>query len=126
LIPDAQPLGNIDDRVAFVDDLAHGLFFELRCVFGSLHLHFSHSDFDNNICLLNWGNANWYLQAAAQDDAVALSNLGFMYDHGQGVPADSQKALNYYSKAAKKGDENAKRNRELIEARIAKQHSNHP
>ena len=24
---------------------------------GSLHLHFSHSDFDNNICLLNWGNA---------------------------------------------------------------------
>jgi TPR repeat protein len=47
-----------------------------------------------------------------------------MFDHGQGVPADSQKALTYYTKAAKKGDENAKRNRELIEARIAKQQLN--
>jgi hypothetical protein len=37
--------------------LANRLFFELSCVFGFLHLHFSHSDFDNNICLLNWGNA---------------------------------------------------------------------
>jgi hypothetical protein len=43
--------------VAPVDNLANCLFFELSCVFGSLHLHFSHSDFDNNICLLNWGNA---------------------------------------------------------------------
>jgi hypothetical protein len=24
---------------------------------GSLHLDFSHSDFDNNMCQLNWGNA---------------------------------------------------------------------
>jgi TPR repeat protein len=55
----------------------------------------------------------------------ALSILGFMFDHGQGVPADSQKALMYYSKAAKKGDENAKKNRDIIEARIAKQQSNH-
>jgi hypothetical protein len=42
--------------------LANCLFFEFSSVFGSLHLHFSHSDFDNNICLLNWGNAsheNW-------------------------------------------------------------------
>jgi hypothetical protein len=38
--------------------LANRLFFELSCVFCFLHLHFSHSDFDNNICLLNWGNAN--------------------------------------------------------------------
>jgi len=43
--------------VAPVDNLANRLFFELSCVFGFLHLHFSHSDFDNNICLLNWGNA---------------------------------------------------------------------
>jgi hypothetical protein len=67
---------------------------------------------------------HWYLMAAEQDFAVALSTLGFMFDHGQGVPAESQKALTYYTKAAKKGDENAKRNRELIEARIAKQQSN--
>lgn len=66
---------------------------------------------------------HWYHKAAEQDFTIALSNLGFMYDHRQGFPADSQKALTYYSKAAKKGDENAKRNRELIEARIAKQQS---
>jgi TPR repeat protein len=44
-----------------------------------------------------------------------------MYDHGQGVPMDSNKALSYYNKAAKKGDENAKKNRDMIEARLAKQ-----
>jgi TPR repeat protein len=38
---------------------------------------------------------------------------------------DSQKALMYYSKAAKKGDINARKNRDIIEARIAKQQSNH-
>jgi TPR repeat protein len=48
-----------------------------------------------------------------------------MFDHGQGVPMDSQKALMYYSKAAKKGDVNARKNRDIIEARIAKQQSNH-
>ncbi len=57
LISDFQPLGNIKYCIAFVNNLAHCFFIELRCVLGSLHLHFSHSDFDNNICLLNWGNA---------------------------------------------------------------------
>jgi len=47
-----------------------------------------------------------------------------MFDHGQGVQMDSQKALMYYSKAAKKGDVNARKNRNIIEARIAKQQSN--
>jgi TPR repeat protein len=66
----------------------------------------------------------WYLMAAEQEYPAALSNLGFMFDHGQGVPMDSQKALMYYSKAAKKGDVNARNNRDIIEARIAKQQSN--
>ena len=65
----------------------------------------------------------WYLLAAAQEFPAALSNLGFMYDHGQGVPMDSHKALNYYNRAARKGDENAKKNRDIIETRIAKQQS---
>jgi TPR repeat protein len=47
-----------------------------------------------------------------------------MHEHGQGVPMDSQKALTYYRKAAKKGDVNARKNRDIIEARIAKQQSN--
>jgi TPR repeat protein len=62
--------------------------------------------------------------AAEQDFPAALSNLGFMHDHGQGVPMDEQKALAYYNKAARKGDEYAKKNRDIIEARIAKQQSN--
>jgi TPR repeat protein len=32
-----------------------------------------------------------------------------MFEHGKGVPVDSQKALTYYSKAAKKGDINARK-----------------
>jgi TPR repeat protein len=46
-----------------------------------------------------------------------------MFEHGKGVPVDSQKALTYYSKAAKKGDINARKNRDIIETRIAKQQS---
>jgi len=67
----------------------------------------------------------WFLMAAEQEYPAALSNLGFMFEHGKGVPVDSQKALSYYSKAAKKGDINARKNRDIIEARIAKQQSNH-
>jgi hypothetical protein len=51
-ISNAKPLGNIDYRVPVVDNLPYGCFFELRCVFGSLHLHFSNSDFENKIYLL--------------------------------------------------------------------------
>jgi hypothetical protein len=65
----------------------------------------------------------WYLMAAEQEYPAALSNLGFMFEHGKGVPVDSQKALTYYSKAAKKGDINARKNRDIIETRIAKQQS---
>jgi len=46
-----------------------------------------------------------------------------MYDHGQGVNADDAKALMYYNKASKKGDENATKNRDIIEARMARQQS---
>jgi hypothetical protein len=52
---DAQPLSNIDNQVTFVDELADSHFFDLWCVFG--YLHFSHSDFDKNICQMNLGNA---------------------------------------------------------------------
>ena len=38
---------------------------------------------------------------------------------------DDAKSLMYYSKAAKKGDENAIKNRDMLEARIAKQQA-HP
>jgi len=62
----------------------------------------------------------WYLLAAAQGNATALSNLGFMYENGVGVEEDEPKALMYYNKAAKKGDENAIRNIAHIEERMVK------
>jgi TPR repeat protein len=46
-----------------------------------------------------------------------------MYDHGLGVEVDDAKALVYYSKAAKKGDPYAIKNRDIIEARLAAQHA---
>ena len=59
--------------------------------------------------------------AAEQGNASALSNLGFMFDHGQGVEQDDARALMYYNKAAKRGDAYAIKNRDMIEARMAVQ-----
>jgi TPR repeat protein len=63
--------------------------------------------------------------AAEHEFPAALSNLGFIFEHGRGAPIDLQKALMYYTKAAKKGDEHAMKNREIIEAQIAKQQASH-
>ncbi len=40
-------------------------------------MHFSHSDFDNNICLLNWGNASG--PVFAQWKPVAIDTPGDVY-----------------------------------------------
>jgi TPR repeat protein len=62
---------------------------------------------------------DWYRIAAEKDHAGALSNLGFMYEHGQGVEEDEGRALTYYVRAAKKGDAYAIKNRDLILAHRA-------
>jgi TPR repeat protein len=49
-----------------------------------------------------------------------------MYDHGLGVEIDDTKALVYYSKAARKGDPYAIKNRDIIEARLAAQQAHKP
>jgi TPR repeat protein len=46
----------------------------------------------------------WYEQAAAQGNAGAQSNLGWMYFNGQGVPQDYTTARGWYEKAAAQGD----------------------
>ena len=46
----------------------------------------------------------WYEKAAAAGDAVAMSQLGLLYDNGQGVAQDYAKAREWYEKAAAKGD----------------------
>lgn len=48
--------------------------------------------------------AKWYQKAADQDDPDALNALGAMYEIGQGVEKDRQKAYDLYKKAAEEGN----------------------
>ncbi|GAB1462946.1 hypothetical protein MASR2M52_09710 [Pedobacter sp.] len=50
----------------------------------------------------------WLKKAAEKDQPTALYHLGEMYEYGYGgIQIDETKALEYYKKAASKGDENA-------------------
>lgn len=42
---------------------------------------------------------SWYMKAAEQNDAIALNNIGDMYERGEGVPKDLNEANSYYLKA---------------------------
>ena len=53
-------------------------------------------------------------EAAQRGDVEAQVSLGSMYDHGEGVPQDSQQALNWYAKAAAQGDPEAQANLGLM------------
>ena len=44
-----------------------------------------------------------YRLAAEQGDAMAQTNLGWMYDNGEGVPEDDTEAVKWYRKAAEQG-----------------------
>jgi WD40 repeat protein/TPR repeat protein/energy-coupling factor transporter ATP-binding protein EcfA2 len=46
----------------------------------------------------------WYEKAANQGYPPALSNLGSLYQNGQGIKRDWDKARDYYHQAAEKGD----------------------
>lgn len=48
--------------------------------------------------------AKWYQKAADQNYPDALNNLGIMYENGQGVEKDRQKAYDLYKKAAEEGN----------------------
>ncbi|NTV15238.1 MAG: trypsin-like serine protease [Desulfobulbaceae bacterium] len=53
-------------------------------------------------------------EAAERGDIDAQVSLGYMYDHGDGVPQDSQQALAWYVKAAVQGDPEAQANLGLM------------
>ena len=42
----------------------------------------------------------WYEKAADKGDAIAMTDLGELYDNGQGVAQDYAKAREWYEKAA--------------------------
>lgn len=52
-------------------------------------------------------SAKYYEMAAAQNNPVALNNLGSLYFNGIGVTKDIRKALNLFEEAAALGNENA-------------------
>ncbi len=47
---------------------------------------------------------------AKQGNAKAQYNLGFMYNHGEGVPQDDAEAVKWYRKAAEQGNAGAQNN----------------
>ena len=51
--------------------------------------------------------ARLFQRAADLDDATAMLNLGYAYEHGHGVKLDKKKAVKYYRMAADRGDASA-------------------
>ena len=45
----------------------------------------------------------WYERAARHGDANAMTNLGYMYAHGNGMPVDGEKAVKWYTLASANG-----------------------
>ena len=52
----------------------------------------------------------WYRLAAEQGDAMAQSNLGIMYERGEGILQDYAEAVKWYRLAAKQGNAMAQSN----------------
>jgi len=55
-----------------------------------------------------------WLPLAEQGDATAQSNLGVMYDKGQGVPQDFKEAVKWYRLSAEQGNAEAQINLDLL------------
>ena len=58
---------------------------------------------------------------AEQGDASAQTNLGVMYAAGLGVPQDYVSAHMWFNLAAATGDEEARKVRELVAARMTRE-----
>ena len=57
---------------------------------------------------------------AVQGNVAAQSNLGMMYAQGEGVPRDEVEALVWFNLAARAGDQDAMRNRDIAESRVGR------
>jgi hypothetical protein len=58
--------------------------------------------------------ARWWRLAGYQGHLNAQFNLGFMYEHGQGVTSDDIEAAKWYRLAAGQGDLDAMRNLAIV------------
>jgi len=50
----------------------------------------------------------WYRKAADKGNATAMYNVGVLYENGFGVHMDTDKAIEWYKKAAADNSEDAK------------------
>jgi uncharacterized protein len=60
----------------------------------------------------------WYRESAREGVAQAQCNLGWMYGTGRGVPQDYLHAYAWYNIAAAGGNDTARRNRDIVAARM--------
>ena len=60
----------------------------------------------------------WYKLAAEQGHASAQTNLGTMYDDGQGVLQDYIRAHMWFNIGASSGDKDASQNRDIVAQRM--------
>ena len=56
----------------------------------------------------------WYIKAATQEDAIALNNLGIMFEHGQFVETDKERAHGCYFDALLAGHDKASKGLERL------------
>jgi TPR repeat protein len=50
----------------------------------------------------------WYRKAARRNDVGALFMMGRAYEYGEGVRSNAARALGWYARAARLGDEEAR------------------
>ena len=62
------------------------------------------------------GAFRWYRKAAEQGDAPALHNLGILYEFGQGITADPERAWACYCRASLQSFPPARSRRDALEA----------
>ena len=60
----------------------------------------------------------WYTLAAEQGDADAQTNLGVMYEYGDGVLTDNRRAYMWYNLASYNGSEQGGKNKDMIAKRM--------
>lgn len=60
----------------------------------------------------------YFRQASTQGHAESMSNLGFMYAHGQGVPADYHKAAMWYEVSRRLGYKTIEKNLDFVFSKL--------
>lgn len=62
--------------------------------------------------------ARWHGLAAAQGNLISQKAMAWMYDRGEGVPADAVQSYVWWSRAAARGDSHATTEREKLASRM--------